>query len=81
MIELFLGLECSNNDTVHPVIVRFGGWDLGADHDHVDEIRERCFSIRIEDSLHLSPSVAGGNASQGRLVLDQTPFLVFRHGR
>ena len=63
MIELFLGLECSANDTVHPVIVRFGGWDLGTDPNHVDEIRERCFSICIEDGLHLSPPVAGGNAS------------------
>ena len=63
MIELFMGLECSNNDTVHPVIVRFGGWDLGADHDHVNEIRERRLSIGVEDTLHLSPSVAGCNAS------------------
>ena len=62
MIELFLDLECSNNDTVHPVIVRFGGWDLGADPDHVDEIRERRLSIRVEDTLYLSPSVAGSDA-------------------
>ena len=58
-----MDLKCSNNDTVHPVIVRFGGWNLGADPNHVDEIRERRFSIRVEDGLHLSPSVAGGNAS------------------
>ena len=63
MIELFIDLECSNNDTVYPVIVRFGRWNLGADHDHVDEISERRLSIRVEDSLHLSPSVAGCDAS------------------
>ena len=63
MIELFVDLECSNNDTVHPVIVRFGGWNLGTDPNHVHEIRERRLSIRVEDSLHLSPPVAGGNAS------------------
>ena len=63
MIELFMGLECSNNDTVHPVIVCFGGWNLGADPDHVNEIRECRLSIRVEDTLRLPPSVAGGNAS------------------
>ena len=63
MIELFLGLECSDNDTVHPVIVRFGEWNLGTDPNHVDEIRERRLSIRVEDTLHLPPSVAGGDAS------------------
>ena len=81
MIELFMGLECLNNDTVHPVMVCFSGWDLGADHDHVHEIRERCFSVCVEDSLHLPPSVAGCDASQSRLVLDQTIFLDFRHGQ
>ena len=63
MIELFLDLKCSNNDTVHPVIVRFGGRNLGIDPDHVDEIRERRLSICVEDGLHLPPPVAGGDAS------------------
>ena len=63
MIVLFIDLECSNNDTVYPVIVRFGGWNLGTDHNRVDEISERCLSIRVEDTLHLSPSVAGCDAS------------------
>ena len=58
-----MGLECSDNDTVQPVIVCFGGWNLGADPDHVDEIRECRLSIRVEDGLHLSPPVAGSNAS------------------
>ena len=70
MVALFIDLECSNNDTVYPVIVRFGRWNLGADHDHVDEISERRLSIRVEDGLHLSPSVAGCDASQSRFVLD-----------
>ncbi len=81
MIELFMGFECSNNDTVHPVIVRFGGWNLGADHNHVDEISKRRLSIRVEDGLHLSPSVTGCDTSQGRFVLDQTTFLDFRHSQ
>ena len=81
MVALFIDLECSNNDTVYPVIVRFGRWNLGADHDHVDEVSERRLSIRVEDSLHLSPYIAGCDASESRFVLDQTTFLVFRHGR
>ena len=63
MIELFMDLKCSDNDTVHPVIVCFGGWNLGTDPNHVNEIRERRFSIRVEDGLHLPPSVAGSDAS------------------
>ena len=81
MIVLFIDLECSNNDMVHPVIVHFGGWNLGADHNRVDEIGERRLSICVEDGLHLAPSVAGCDASQSRFVLDQVTFLVFGHGR
>ena len=81
MVALFIDIECSNNDTVYPVIVHFGRWNLGADHNHVEEISERRLSILVEDGLHLSPSIAGCDASQNRLVLDQATFLVSRHGR
>ena len=79
--SLLLDVKCSNDDTIYSVIVCFCRGQLGVDPDHVDEITERCFSVFVEDGLHLPPSVADRNAFQSRLVLDQTTFLVFGHGR
>ena len=50
-----------------------------SERDPVNEITEGCFSLSIEDGLHLSVPVAGSNAFQHGLVLDETPFFVLGH--
>ena len=67
------------DDRIHSVIACFGRLKFGAESDHVDEICEGSLSVLIEDGLHLSPSIAGSDVFQGRFVLDQATFFVFRH--
>ena len=47
--------------------------------DPVNEITEGCFSVSIQEGLHLSIPFAGGDAFQHGLVLDDTPFFVLGH--
>ena len=41
----------------------------------MNEITEGRFSVSVEEGLHLSLPLAGSDAFQHGLVLDDTPFL------